>query len=310
MNGWIVGLTGAAMGWAMASAGAEPAAAAAGGGGVVEAAATLQKLAGGFKFTEGATCDPTGNVFFVDQPNNRIHTWSVADGKFSTFMDPAGYANGMCFDTKGRLIACADEKNELWSIAPDGRVTVLLKEFEGKPLNGPNDVWVHPDGAMYFTDPYYQRPWWKHQGPPQAQKGVYRLAPGAKAAVCLESGFNQPNGIVGTPDGKRLYLSEIGAGRIWRYDIGPDGSLARKTRFCDEKSDGMTLDSEGNVYLTNNEGVVVVGPDGQRVQVIAVPEKWAGNVCFGGADRRTLFIAASTGFYSIRMRVKGANPAK
>jgi gluconolactonase len=128
--------------------------------------AKLEKLAGDFMFTEGPTADALGNVFFTDQPNNRIMKWSV-DGKLSTFLQPSGRANGMCFDAKGNLIACADEKTELWSIDPSGKVTVLVKDYQGKKLNGPNDVWVRPDGAMYFTDPFYKRPWWDHATMPQ-----------------------------------------------------------------------------------------------------------------------------------------------
>src|SRR3984957_10813692 len=110
---------------------------------VVAPGATLQKLAGGFEFTEGATCDKSGNVFFVDQPNDRIMEWST-EGKLSTFMQPSSYANGMEFDADGNLIACADEHNELWSIAPDKTVTVLVTNYDGKYLNGPNDVWIAP----------------------------------------------------------------------------------------------------------------------------------------------------------------------
>src|ERR1051325_3485518 len=117
--------------------------------------AKLEKVAGDFKFTEGPTCDKDGNVFFTDQPNNRIMKWSV-DGKLSTFLEPAGRANGMYFSKSGALLACADEKTELWSITPDGKHTVLAKEFEGKSLNGPNDVWERSDGGLYCTDPFYK----------------------------------------------------------------------------------------------------------------------------------------------------------
>jgi gluconolactonase len=113
---------------------------------VVAPGATLEKLSGGFAFTEGPTRDKNGNVFFVDQPNNRIMEWS-ADGKLSTFLQPSGYANGMEFDAQGNLIACADEHNQLWSIAPDKTVTVLVTNFQGKYMNGPNDVWIAPNGG-------------------------------------------------------------------------------------------------------------------------------------------------------------------
>ena len=139
---------------------------------VIAPDAKLEKLAGGFAFTEGPTCDKAGNVFFVDQPNNRIMEWNV-EGKLSTFMQPSGYANGMMFDANGNLIACADEHNELWSITPDKKVTVLVKNYQGKYLNGPNDVWVAPNGAMYITDPFYRRTWWDHDHHGVAEPGGF-----------------------------------------------------------------------------------------------------------------------------------------
>jgi gluconolactonase len=275
---------------------------------VLAAGAKVEKLAGGFKFTEGATCDPAGNVFFVDQPNNRIHKWST-DGKLSTFLDPANRANGMCFDKAGTLFVCADEKNELWAVAPGGKVQVLAQKFDGKLLNGPNDVFAHPSGALYFTDPYYQRPWWGHTNMPQPSQQVYRLSADRQQLVKLTDDLKQPNGIVGTPDGKRLFVADIGARRTWAYDIQADGALTNKHRFCELGSDGMTLDTEGNLYLTG-KGVIVFDKGGFRIAQIDVPENWTANVCFGGADRQTLFITASTGLYSVRTKFKGANPGK
>src|SRR5262245_47676753 len=114
-------------------------------GDLVAPGAKLQKLSSEFQFTEGPAVDREGNVYFTDQPNDRIVKWNGADGSFSTFLHPAGRANGMYFDRDGNLIACADEKNELWSITPAGKVTVLVKDYEGKLLNGPNDAWVRPD---------------------------------------------------------------------------------------------------------------------------------------------------------------------
>lgn len=270
--------------------------------------ARVEKLAGGFKFTEGATCDPQGNVFFVDQPNNRIHKWSV-EGKLSTFMDPANRANGMCFDQNGTLYVCADEKNELWAVTPDGKHTVLAQKFEGKLLNGPNDVYAHPSGALYFTDPYYQRPWWSHTNMPQTSQQVYRLSPDRQTLTKLTDDLKQPNGIVGTADGKRLFVADIGAQRTWAYEVGADGGLAGKRLFCELGSDGMTLDAEGNLYLTG-KGVTVFDKSGFRIAHIDVPENWTANICFGGADRKTLFITASTGLYSVRAKFKGANAGK
>ena len=276
--------------------------------GVVAPGAKLEKLAGGFTFTEGPTCDANGNVFFTDQPNNRILEWSV-DGKLSTFMEPAGRANGMYFDAAGNLIACADEHNELWSIAPDKKVTVLVKDFAGKYLNGPNDVWVAPGGRMYFTDPFYKRRWWDHDTMALRNEEVYYLAPDRKNLMPVTDDLKKPNGIIGTPDGKQLFVSDIRAAQTWRYDIQPDGSLTNKTFFCGLGSDGMTIDTEGNLYLTG-KGVTVFDKDGKQIEQIDVPEKWSANVCFGGKDRKTLFITATESLYSIRLRVMGANAAK
>jgi gluconolactonase len=270
--------------------------------------AAVEKLAGDFKFTEGPTADAAGNVFFTDQPNDRIMKWGV-DGKLSTFLQPAGRSNGMCFDRAGNLIACADATNEMWSIAPDGKATVIWKEYEGKKLNGPNDVWVHPDGSLYFTDPFYKRPWWAHAEPPQGGQHVYRLSADRKTLTRVAADLEQPNGIIGSPDGKTLHVADIKAKKTYAYDIRPDGALANKRLRCELGSDGMTLDEEGNLYLTG-KGVHVFDRTGKEIHVFDVPEPWCANVSFGGADHRTLFITASTGLYAVKLRVRGANAAK
>ena len=276
---------------------------------VLTPGATLAKLAGGFDFTEGPTCDADGNVFFTDQPNNRILKWSV-DGRLSTFLQPAGRANGMCFDAAGHLIACADERNQLWSIAPDGAVSVLASEYGGKRLNGPNDVWVRPDGAIYFTDPFYERSWWTHDTMPQDGQHVYFLSADRRELVRVIDDLVKPNGIIGTPDGKMLYVADISAGRTYRYDIAPDGSLAGKALAVDQGSDGMTLDDEGNLYLTG-EGVGIFDQAGRQIERILIPdERWTANVSFGGKGRQMLFITASTGLYAVATRVTGANVSK
>ena len=276
--------------------------------GVVTPGAKLEKLAGGFAFTEGPTSDKYGDVFFTDQPNDRIMVWTV-DGKLATFLQPAGRANGMTFDAKGNLIACADEHNELWSIAPDKKVTVLAKDFLGKYLNGPNDVWVAPNSGIYVSDPFYQRKWWDHTTMALTNEEVFYLSPDRKTLKPVTNDLKKPNGITGTPDGKNLFVSDIGAGQTWRYDIQSDGSLTNKTFFCALGSDGMTIDAEGNLYLTGR-GVTVFDKAGQQIEHIDVPEKWSANVSFGGKDHKTLFITATASLYSITLRFKGANPAK
>ncbi|HEX5222737.1 MAG TPA: SMP-30/gluconolactonase/LRE family protein [Verrucomicrobiae bacterium] len=275
---------------------------------VVAPGAKLEKLAGDFKFTEGPTADKEGNIFFTDQPNNRIMKWSVY-GKLSTFLQPAGRANGMFFDSKGNLIACADEKMELWSITPDGEHTVLAHEYEGKPINSPNDVWVRSDGSLFFTDPFYKREWWTHDKPSQGTEQVYFLSADRKTLKRVTADLAQPNGIIGTPDGKKLFVADIRAGKTYSYDIQADGSLENKKLHCELGSDGITLDTEGNLYLTGR-GVIVFDKTGKKIGTIDVPERWTGNVSFGGKDHKTLFITASTGLYSIQMKNRGANAAK
>src|SRR6266705_3988703 len=173
---------------------------------IIAPGATLQKLADGFSFTEGPACDSQGNVFFTDQPNDRILKWSI-EGKLSTFKQPCGRANGLCFDREGNLWACADEKNELWRIDREGKATVVVKDYQGKLLNGPNDVWIRPNhvasvpkenelqevpSGLYFTDPYYQRPYWK-RGPKEMDECVYFLAPDDTKLVRVNADLKQPN---------------------------------------------------------------------------------------------------------------------
>jgi gluconolactonase len=276
---------------------------------VIAPGAAVEKVAGGFAFTEGPSCDAQGNLYFTDQPNDRIMRWGV-DGQLSTFLQPAGRANGLYFDGAGNLIACADEKNALWSIAPDRTITILRDRYEGKALNGPNDVWVRPDGALYFTDPFYQRPWWTHTAMPQDSQQVYFLSADRQRFIRVTNDLVKPNGIIGTADGKTLFVSDIEAKKTYRFDVAPDGALSGKTVVVEAGSDGMTLDNEGHLYLTG-DGVMVFDPSGRQIEHIKIPdEKWTANVAFCGPDRRTLFITASTGLYAIRMRVTGANAAK
>ena len=266
--------------------------------------AKLVKLAGGFKFTEGPAPDAEGNVYFTDQPNDRIHIWST-DGKLSTFMEPCGRSNGLCFDKEGRLWACADEKNELWRIdVKTKEKTVLVKEYNGKLLNGPNDIWVRPDGGAYFTDPFYKRPYWKRGPIEQDTQGVYYFSPAGKLTR-VEGDVKQTNGIIGTPDGKTLYVADIGANKSYAYDIQEDGTLKNRRQFCAMGSDGMTIDDAGNVYLTLGKAVTVFDKSGMQAAKIDVPENCT-NVCFGGKAMTTLFITAGTSLYAIDMKVKGA----
>ncbi len=274
---------------------------------LIKPGATLQKLAGDFAFTEGPTSDAAGNVYFTDQPNDRIMKWSVA-GELTTYMQPSGRANGMFTDQKGNLWVCADLKNELWMLDKNKKVKVLVTEYEGKVLNGPNDVWVAPNGSAYLTDPFYARPWWDHKEMKQDIQAVYLLSKDHKKLTRVVTDMKQPNGIVGTPDGNKLYIADIGGGKTYHYKINKDGSLSDKTLLCDMGSDGMTLDNQGNVYLTHKDGVSVFSPAGEKLLTIPTGEGWTANVCFGGKDHSTLFITASKGFYALDMTVKGVKP--
>ncbi len=273
---------------------------------IIAPGAALEKLAGSFEFTEGPAADKDGNVFFTDQPNDRIVKWSATDGTVSDWLKPCGRSNGTYFDKDGNLIACADEKNALWSIAPDKKVTVLVKDFGGKLLNGPNDLWIRPDGGIYFTDPLYKRSYWKRD-PAMQQDGqhVYFLASDRRNLKRVTMDLKQPNGIIGTSDGHTLYVADIGAGKTHAYDVQVDGSLTNKRVFCELGSDGMTLDNEGNVYLTGR-GVTVFDRAGKQIEHIDVPEGWTANITFGGKDQHLLFITASKSVYGLKMRVKGA----
>jgi gluconolactonase len=256
-----------------------------------------------FAFTEGAAVDRKGNIFFTDQPHNRIWEYDVR-GRLSIFLDSAGRSNGMYFDPKGRLVTCADEEEQLWAIGPHKRISVLLRDFGGRRLNGPNDLWIDSAGGIFFTDPYYQRPYWTRTKPELEGENVYYLAAGASQAVVVAGDIVKPNGIVGTPDGRSLYVADIGAGKTYKYSIGVNGLLTGRVLFVSQGSDGMTLDERGDLYLTG-DGVTVYDPSGKRIAHIPIPEKWTANLCFGGRDKKTLFITASEGIYVLPMTVRG-----
>ncbi len=278
---------------------------------IIAPGAGLRQLPGEYSFTEGPAVDAEGNVYFTDQPNDRIVKWTAATNTVEDWLKPAGRSNGMYFDTAGNLIACADGKNELWSIAPDKKVTVLVTDYAGQLLNGPNDLWLRPGGeGLYFTDPLYQRPYWQ-RNPATQQEGrhVYYLPKGTTQPRPVATDLRQPNGIIGTPDGKTLYVADIVGSKTYAYDVQADGTLANKRLFCELGSDGMTIDDQGNVYLTG-QGVTVFDKTGKQIEKIEVPQRWTANVTFGGAERDELFITASTGIYAVKTRVKGAGPAK
>lgn len=271
---------------------------------LIEPQAELELVSDRFSFTEGPANAANGDIYFTDQPNDRIHVWRAQSNTVELFREPAGRANGLWMDTQGRLLAAADEKFELWRINPNGDTEVLAHGFEGLNFNGPNDIWEHPGGTIYFTDPYYQRPWWDRTEKELIREQVYMIRPGSREVLLAATDYKQPNGIIGTSDGKWLYIADIGDKKTYRYTIAEDGTLKNRELIISSGSDGMTLDEFGNIYLTGN-GVDVYSPDGTFIAHIDVPERWTANVTFGGTDGKTLFITAMDSVYTLRMQVRG-----
>ncbi|MGI4749421.1 MAG: SMP-30/gluconolactonase/LRE family protein [Janthinobacterium lividum] len=270
---------------------------------LIENGAKLQLISSRFSFTEGPAVDQKGNIFFTDQPNNKIWEYDTA-GKLSVFLDKTGRSNGLYFNRKGNLIACADEHDQLWSISPKKKIKVLVKDLDGKLLNGPNDLWVDGKDGIYITDPYYQRDYWTRKKPDINGQKVYYLPRGKKELVVVADNLQQPNGIVGTPDGKFLFVADIQADKTYKYEIQADGTLTNRQLFTAKGSDGMTIDEQGNIYLTGN-GVTIFDPQGKQLAHIDIPEKWTANLCFGGKNKNELFITASEGIFLLKMNVKG-----
>ncbi|HEX2922089.1 MAG TPA: SMP-30/gluconolactonase/LRE family protein [Bacteroidales bacterium] len=270
---------------------------------LVAEGAKLEKIVEGLKFGEGPAVDKKGNIYFTDQPNDRIMMWDSEESKVSTFMQPSGRANGLTFDKKGNLWAACDDKGEIWKIGPDKKVEKVVTEYEGKRLNGPNDVFVDKKGGVYFTDPFWVRDYWTDKTQPHKIMGVYYLKPDHKTVNRVIDDFQSPNGLHITPDGKRIIVADYRGRKTWSYAINKDGSLSDKKLFCEQGSDGLTIDANGNVYLCSR-GVTIYNSNGEKIGNIEVPEQIT-NCCFGDKDMKTLYITGQTNLYRIRMNVKG-----
>ena len=271
---------------------------------VIKDGAKLTLISEDFSFTEGPAVDKYGNVYFTDQPNNKILKWSPESGSIETYLEESLRSNGLYFDHDGNLLACADEKNQLIKIDSGKNVTVLINDFEGLRLNGPNDLWVDSKGGIYFTDPFYQRPYWSHDSKEIDPERVYYFTPSTGELVVVADDVVKPNGIIGSADGTLLYIADIEDQKTYAYEINEDGSLGNRTLITEMGSDGMTLDNEGNLYLTGN-GVTVFDSEGNQIEHIEVPQGWTANVTFGGADQETLFITALGAVYTLDMKVHG-----
>ncbi len=263
--------------------------------------APVEKLSGGFEFTEGPLWVAARNEWlFSDIPANRIVRFK--DGKFDSFRTPSHNSNGLTFDKQGRLIACEHGSRQVTRTEADGSVTVLASHYDGKRLNSPNDVVVKSDGAIYFTDPPYGV---KREDRELDFQGVYRIAPDGKTLTLLVKDFIKPNGLAFAPDEKTLYVNDTEGGHIRAFEVAADGSLGKGRVLAPARgADGMKVDAKGNVYCTSESGVLVIGPDGKLLGTVACPEQPA-NCAFGGPDWKTLFLTCRTGVYQVQVKVPG-----
>ncbi len=263
----------------------------------------LKLISDQFGFAEGPTTDKKGNLFLTDMPKDKIYKYDL-DGKLTVFLEPAHRPNGMFMDKKGNLIVCSEEKNQLLSVTPKGEVSVILNDMDGHLFNSPNDVYLHKDGGMYFSDPLFPRDFWTRKKTTDVGGDkVYYLAKGAKQAIPVISDMTKPNGVVGTPDGKFLYVGDY-RGKVYKYKIEKDGTLSEKTLFADQPADGMVLDNKGNLYVTSR-GVAVYSPSGKLLSRITVPSPATTNVCFAGKNKDILYITTSKALYALQTKVKG-----
>ena len=266
---------------------------------------TIERLAGRFRFTEGPIWRPTHNdLLFSDIPANRIYSW---DGRQTTvFREPSNHANGMTLAQDGSLLICEHGARRVARLAPDGVYTVLADQFEGQPLNSPNDIVVNKQGDIFFTDPPFGIRPNQQQLPFQ---GVFRLRANGALTLLIDD-MIRPNGLAFSADETRLYVDDSANATLRVYDIDVDGTLFAPRTFCQMgqiggNPDGMKVDRDGNVYCTGPGGVWVLTPRGEQLGIIATGEQPA-NCAWGDSDRRTLFITARTSLYKIRLNIPGA----
>ena len=284
--------------------------------------ARVEKVAGGFTFTEGPLWRPSGDLWFSDVVGNVVRRWSP-DGKVVELMRPGGYdgnhlpaggyvgPNGMTAGPNGEVLLCQHGNRRIARIGGDMRVTTLVDNFEGKKLNAPNDLVFRSDGTLFFTDPPYGLP--LQDDDPSKElpfNGVFKLK-GRKLDVIIRD-LTRPNGIAFSPDEKTLYVSNSDERKkIWmRYDVAADGSVSGGRVLFDASGhkeggvpDGMKIDVNGNIWATGPSAVLVISPEGKHLGTITPPEDPAN--CAWGDDGRTLYITAETGLYRVKTSVMG-----
>ena len=271
---------------------------------LVDGPLQVSEVAGGFTFTEGPAADAAGDVFFTDIPQERIHVWRAATGKIDTWLERTDKLNGLCFRPDGVLVGCQmGQGRRVVNIDPATRdITPLAGTIDGKRFNAPNDLAIDATGGVWFTDPAYGR---TPQELELAEEAVYWIAPGGASVQRVAGGFTRPNGIALAPDGKTLYVADLGANVTFAFSVEGPGRLGQRRRFADIGSDGFAMDERGNLYMTPTlPAIRVIAPGGTELGEIPLPTP-AANVTFGGPDRRTLFITARDKVFTLPMRVRG-----
>jgi gluconolactonase len=280
----------------------------------------IKRLHVGTLWAEGPAWNGVGRyLVWSDIPNNVQHRWIEDDGRVTEFRRPAGNSNGNTFDYEGRQLSCEHGGRRVVRYEPNGAVTVIADRFQGKRLNSPNDVTVHPDGGIWFTDPIYgiRGNYEGVKSESETREAVYRVDPKTTEIAKVSDEAGQPNGLCFSPDYKKLYVADTGAGRDIRvYDV--DGRTLRNGRRfvvldvpgtgAPSYADGIRCDADGNVWCGAPPGVQVVTPGGERIGMIRLPETCA-NVCFGGQRRNRLFMTASQSLYAVYVETTGAHIA-
>jgi gluconolactonase len=266
---------------------------------LVAPGAQVQLLADGFIFTEGPIADAQGNVYFSDIPANRIHLWTT-QGELQTFRENTNGTNGLFFNADWELYGCEGGAGRISKMDADGNVEVVIEQYQGAAFNSPNDLWIDADGGIYFTDPRYG----DESNNPQDGYHVYYLAPGADNAERIIDDLVKPNGIIGTRDGRTLYVADHLGNQTFAYDISAPGQVSNKRLIAAQGSDGVTLDEYGNLYLTGGNNITVYSPTGEQLASMEFPLAPA-NMTFGGPQRDVLFVTARSSLFALQMNVKG-----